>query len=387
MTSDERPALARAVESLFAGTGSAGWPSVGIELELIPFRYAGSGQPETVAIAELRQALAGLTDVTFEPGGQIELNPPPQPTVQAACDAVAALSAAVHRRLDTIGVDVVAAGLNPWHRTDELGLQLTSERYIAMDRYLGRRGPAGRSFMRQTASTQICVDLASGPAGMAQWHVANLVAPVLAAIFANGPFHEGRAVGHNGGRTAICRAVDPARSGHGRFPACADAVADYVRFAAGAAPISADYVGPGTATRHLSTLFPPVRPRGSYLEIRSIDSLAIDDLRTAADLTAALLVDATARDEAAAVLAASSTSAQLWDMASGVGVRARCLREIAGQTIGIAEIAAHRLGGYLTPGAPERLAGLRHRVARGVAPGDQLRWGGHDDGRLVTTRG
>ncbi len=387
MTSDERPELTGAVEALFAGTGGAGWPWVGIELELIPFRFAGSGHPETVAVAELRQALAGLTDVTFEPGGQIELNPPPRPTVHGACDAVAELSAAVQRRLDTIGVDVVAAGLNPWHRTEELGLQLRSERYIAMDRYLGRRGPAGRSFMRQTASTQICIDLAPGPAGMAQWHVANLIAPVLAAIFANGPFHEGRAVGHNGGRTAICRAVDPARSAHGRFPACGDAVANYVGFAAGATPISADYAGPGTATRHLSTLFPPVRPRGSYLEIRSIDSLPIDDLPTAADLTAAILGDAAARVETAAVVAASSTSVQRWDMASGAGVRAPCLRDIADQMIRIAEIAAQRLGGYLTPGAPERLAALRHRVARGRAPGDQLRWGDHYGGQLVTASG
>jgi glutamate--cysteine ligase len=41
---------------------------------------------------------------------------------------------------------------------------------------------------------------------------------------------------------------------------------------------------------HLTTLFPPVRPRG-WFEIRTIDALADECWPRAAELTAALLLD------------------------------------------------------------------------------------------------
>jgi glutamate--cysteine ligase len=41
----------------------------------------------------------------------------------------------------------------------------------------------------------------------------------------------------------------------------------YADFAAGAAV----FTTPGDADEHLSTMFPPVRPRGHYLEVRFLD--------------------------------------------------------------------------------------------------------------------
>ena len=216
-------ALRDAVAGLFAGAPQPGAPTIGIELELIPYRIADHG---VVPIDELRAALRGLSGVTFEPGGQLELNPPPRPSVTAACAQLARLVARIDARLHGIGVAVAATGLNPWHTVDQLGLQLRTDRYLAMDAHFERLGPAGRAFMRQTAATQICVGLATGDDGLGQWRAANLVAPVLAAMFANTPVP--------GARTAICRAADPARSRHGDPPLTID---DYAEFADRAEPL------------------------------------------------------------------------------------------------------------------------------------------------------
>ena len=62
--------------------------------------------------------------------------------------------------------------------------------------------------------------------------------------------------------------VDPSRTAFDdRLLAGDDPIAAYADFAAGAAV----FVEGGT-TEHLSTLFPPVRPRGCYLEVRFPDA-------------------------------------------------------------------------------------------------------------------
>src|SRR5205085_4111469 len=114
---------------------------------------------------------------------------------------------------------------------------------------------AGRVTMRRTGSTQVCMDWWSGPPALEQWRVLNLAAPFLAAAFA-------RATGA-GSRLATWLQVDPARTAFdGRLLAGDDPVAAYSAFAAGATPFVAE------GREHLTTLFPPVRPRGRYLEVR-----------------------------------------------------------------------------------------------------------------------
>ena len=48
-------------------------------------------------------------------------------------------------------------------------------------------------------------------------------------------------------------------------------------------------------TYHLSTLFPPVRPRGGYLEVRYLDTQPPERIATAVTTLAVLLLDPTAR--------------------------------------------------------------------------------------------
>ena len=155
-------------------------------------------------------------------------------------------------------------------------LQLVQPRYLAMQEHFDRFGPAGRQMMRLTASTQIGLDWSPGVVGLEQWRLAQLSAPFLAAVFARrqGP----------SSRLAIWLDVDPTRTAFDDRLLGEDPVAAYADFAAGAAPIT-------PASEHLSTLFPPVRPRGRYLEIRYLDVQPDDDVAVAASVLSRLLHD------------------------------------------------------------------------------------------------
>lgn len=370
------------VAELFAGDPSTEAPTIGIELELLPLRRTG-GPGESGAsmapIAGTAAALAGLPYLAFEPGGQVELNPPPATTARRAIARMEALRAEVERRLAGLGIDVLAAGLDPWVDVADVPLQLTSDRYRAMDAHYAAVGTEGRRFMRQTASTQIGVGLRPGDAGRQQWLAANLIAPLLAAAFANGPLRQGRAVGHNGARTAIVLGADPAR--HRLRWVDVDPVDAYTAFAAGARPIGPAFAGASNAAAHLTTLFPPVRPRGAYLELRSIDALGADDLTTAVTLVAAVLASPAA---VSAVLdrlpVTDGADRARWSAAAGPGIRCPALAAEVATVVDIAATSAAAASapdgdlpaGYLPLDAGERLAALRDRVDQGRAPGDDL---------------
>ena len=192
---------------------------------------------------------------TFEPGGQLELSVAPQPSVSAlvselewCLEAVAATS------------EVALTGVNPWSSLAGIPLTRPTPRYLAMQELFDRDGDAGRRMMRLTASLQVCVDQLPGKAGREQWLVANLAGPSLVAAFG------GSAHGQRSGR-----AWTPSRTAYdGRHLDPRDPVGAYAAFARAASrlpiPEAAD------DAYHLGTLFPPVRPRGGYLELRYLDS-------------------------------------------------------------------------------------------------------------------
>ncbi|MEU4196249.1 glutamate-cysteine ligase family protein [Kribbella sp. NPDC026611] len=225
-----------------------------------------------VPIERVRAAAAGSSAapyISFEPGGQLELSLPP------ALDPVRelrALTADLRRHLIAAGISLAPVPVDP--RLD-VPLQLTAPRYVEMQRHFDRIGPAGRRMMRRTASTQVCLDWWPGSAGLEQWRVLNLAGPFLAAAFAR-----------PGGRLSTWLEVDPARTGFDdRVLYGDDPVAAYIAFAAGA-EVFVD--GPDG---HVSTLFPPVRPRGSYLEVRFLDAQEPSDTECAVAVLTSLMYD------------------------------------------------------------------------------------------------
>ena len=334
-------------------------PRVGLEVELFVFDPAAP-RPGPIAIDRVQAALAtdpGLAAaarVSFEPGGQLELSPSPRASVVALVSDVDGLLGRIRAALARDGLAVAVAGVDPWRSADELGLQLETDRYMVMQHHFDAIGPAGRRMMRQTASLQVCIDLLPGRAGRRQWLAANVVGPALAAAFRNPPTPDNR--------TAIWLDVDPSRTGFDgaqlddRSPAEA-----YTAFAlrAEAMPLPRQdddtplpfrrpfrdwTASPGTrpdtadVAHHLTTLFPPVRPRG-YLEIRYLDAQDPAGIGAAVALIAVLCADMQARECAIEIAGDVPRLGEFWRRSADVGLADRALR---GQAVDMVEMAAVR---------------------------------------------
>lgn len=248
----------------------------------------------TAAVAALR-ALPLRSSLTFEPGGQLELSSPPAASLAECTARVSADLDLVSACLGERGLGLAGHGHDPWHRPRRI---LTDPRYCAMESYFDRTGPAGRSMMCSSASVQVCLDAGydePGPLGFGRrWRLAHLFGAVLVAAFANSPLAGGRPTGRRSTRQAVWTDIDPARTsaptatGDPRAAWAAyvlDAPVMCVRADEGPWPVPDDgltlrgWIRSGRprpptvedVDYHLTTLFPPVRPRG-HLELRMIDA-------------------------------------------------------------------------------------------------------------------
>lgn len=285
--------LHQLVAGLFA-RGRRRTVRVAVEQEYLTAGPDGAVVPIPVARQAAAAAIAAPY-VSFEPGGQLELSLPP------SLDPVGELrrlTADLRRHLSRAGITLRTTSVDP--RTD-VPLQLTSPRYVAMQRHFDSIGPAGRRMMRRTGSTQICLDWWPGPVGIEQWRVLNLAGPFVAAAF-----------GRGGGRLQTWLEVDPDRTAFDdRLLRPADPVAAYTSFAAGATAFV------DTAVEHVSTLFPPVRPRGSYLEVRFLDAQEPDAVdRVVAVLTELMYDDVHRREVLRALEPERPWLAELWRAAA-----------------------------------------------------------------------
>ena len=256
------------------------------------FLTAARGTGRVVPIEAVRTATRDASYagyLTFEPGGQVELSLPCAETPTELALRFRSDADALRAACDAVGVIVTSDPVDD--RLISIPLQLASPRYVAMQAHFDTIGPAGRRMMRRTASTQICLDWWSGRAGLEQWRVLNRAAPFLAAAYA-------RSSGVDG-RLTTWLAVDPSRTGfddgllHGDDP-----VAAYTDFAAGAIV----FTDPTDPDAHLSTLFPPVRPRGSYLEVRFLDAQEEHAVGEIAEVLATLLYDDESRSRVVRML-------------------------------------------------------------------------------------
>ncbi|MBF4765216.1 hypothetical protein ISU07_18955 [Nocardioides islandensis] len=293
------------VAGLFPAARGPRSTRVAVEHELL-VADAVTGDP--VEPERVRAAVEGLACapyVGFEPGGQLELSLPSATSPASLARSVARDLAAVRAACGAAGIDLTASPVDP---RPAVPLRLTSPRYVAMQRRFDEVGPAGRVMMRRTASTQVCLDWWPGRAGLDQWRLLNLAAPFLAAAFA-------RATGPRS-RLATWLTVDPTRTAFdGRLLRGDHPVTTYASFATGAVPIVS------TPAEHLTTLFPPVRPRRRYLEVRFPDVQQDDRIGALVSVLAALTHDDELRAEALHRLAGEERHLERhwYDAAHGTG--------------------------------------------------------------------
>ncbi len=325
-------------------------------------RALGRHSPVTLDPTSPADELRRASAVTVEPGGQVEISAAPRPTVGALVLATEADVAELRARLDAAGLVLGRSGIDPWRLPRPV---VETPRYRAMRCAFDRRGPAGRAMMYSTAGLQVCLD-AGEPEHLAQrWAAAHAVGPPLLAAFATADRHAGRATGWASARMATWLAIDPARTRPVWSPERADEdpVAAWTGYAL-AAPLlcvrgdGPDWSAPPDVTfadwlagalprppttddleYHVSTLFPPVRPRG-YLELRYLDAQPGAAWTVPLTVLAALFADpATTRD----ALAAAAPVADRWRAAARCGLAERPLATAAAALFDLALTALPRL--------------------------------------------
>ncbi|MFF3914161.1 ergothioneine biosynthesis glutamate--cysteine ligase EgtA [Streptomyces sp. NPDC001852] len=406
---DHRTAVAEAeAEALVRGICFKTGPprALGVELEWLVHELRMPQLPVTperlrAAYAALR-ALPLRSPLTVEPGGQLELSSPPAASLMECVGTVSADLATVRSFLAEEGLGLVGIGHDPWHTPRRF---LHEPRYDAMEACLDRTGPAGRHMMCASASVQVCVDAGHeepGPLGYRRrWWLAHQLGAVLVAAFANSPLIGREPTGWRSSRQLMWMEIGAGRAGAPPLdgdPRAAwarhvlDSPVMCVRRDSGpwAVPEGLTFRewtrsrSPRPPTRadldyHLTTLFPPVRPRG-HLELRMIDAQPGDDgWIVPLAVTAALFDDPAAAETAYRSVKRLAERAlnlpaphnPLWTDAARLGLADPELREVAAVCFTAALQALPRLGA--TAGVTDAVAAYLDRyVARGRCPADDL---------------
>lgn len=375
-------ALSRA---MFAGTGT---DLFGLEVEW-PIHHVDdvAQRPDATLIAELEGLeLPGNSRVTFEPGGQMELSTLPFPSMAEALRAVGSDARTVEAILRSRGYERVVTAVDGRRVPARV---LTKARYMAMEEFFAAAGPSGAWMMMNTASTQVNISHDQADP-YRRWRLLHQVGPVLIAAFANSPGTDRQGRTWKSLRQAIWWDIDPRRT----RPVAetgdpARAWLDYALSAdlffineEGSSGVRGIGIGPGFSfgdwmqhghdlgwptvedfAYHLSTLFPPVRPRG-WLEIRFLDALPMWVTEVAA-LTVATI---SSMPDAGARL---PDTTGLWVDASRNGMERRGLREAA---VALFEFVEEHLG-VVSQRADHRAAVREFAdryVRRGRCPGDDI---------------
>ncbi|MFD1320320.1 ergothioneine biosynthesis glutamate--cysteine ligase EgtA [Micromonospora sonneratiae] len=323
----------------------------------------GPHAPTTLDPESPGRPLPHLGTVTVEPGGQVEISTIPQRLLGVLHETTSADIDHLTGLLGEAGLVLGQSGIDP-HRPPSPALD--TPRYRAMREAFDRRGPAGRAMMYSTAGLQVCVDAGQPSQVAARWQTVHALGPPLVAAFATAARHAGQETGWASARLAAWQRIDPGRTRAVWTPGAgnADPVVAWSRYAL-AAPLlcvrrdDADWTAPpgvsfqdwidGALPRppttddldyHLSTLFPPVRPRG-YLEIRYLDSQPADEWIAPVAVLAALLADETAANLARE---ACQPVADRWVRAARYGLADPALARAAATVLDVACRALDRTG-------------------------------------------
>lgn len=363
---------------------------VGAELEWL---VAFAADPTTVVpLAHLSDVLASHptlpngTTITFEPGGQLELSSTPQPGAAACWRSLGEDLDLVRAALAAAGLVLLPTAVDPYRPPQR---QLQHPRYDAMEAYFDSIGAVdGAVMMNSTAAVQVNLDIGVDAADAGRrWNLLNALGPVMVAAFANSPVHAGRRTGWKSTRQRVWQNLDPQRTAPPPGEGTAQRWADYAldaRLMLRRSEKQDWTVEPGITFRdwvtgrngssaptvddleyHLSTLFPPVRPRG-WFEVRYVDAQPPHLWPVPLAVLAALLDDPDACAEAGVH---AEPVADSWDTAARSGLEDPALFKAA---VGCFDAATSSLRRTCAdPALAELVEGFAETyVRRGRCPAD-----------------
>lgn len=336
-------------------------PSRPIDVRLLRSAL-GPHAPATLDAHSAQQPLAHGGRVTVEPGGQVEISSLPRPSLHDLHRRTEEEIAQLTDLLAGHGFALGSTGIDPFRLPRPV---LHTPRYEAMAEVFDRRGPDGRTMMHSTAGLQVCVDAGEPTRYRARWDALHALGPVLIATFATARQHAGRDSGWASARMRTWLSMEPRLTGPAWPPTRPydDPETAWARYAL-AAPLVcvrggdrwtappgltfADWVSgalpiPPTTDDldyHLTTLFPPIRPRG-YLEIRYLDTQPPGEWIAPTAVLDTLLGD---DDVLSAALDACGPVADRWLVASRDGLADPRLRAAARAVLDIALRSLDRTG-------------------------------------------
>jgi glutamate--cysteine ligase len=371
---------------------------VGLELELHVVDLVHPARRPTWAevtrLADGIDALPSQSRVTLEPGGQIELSTPPAPDVVSAVAALRADEEVLRSRLRDEGFGAASLGTDLARPVARIN---PSARYHAMEQHFDALGcaGAGKEMMSATAALQVNLDAGPADGWSDRLSLIRTLVPMLVAASSTSPYLGGRSSGWHSMRQGTWQGIDHGRSDPvaGGEPTQAwatyalDAPVMLVDSGGQLRPVTsrvsfADWLG-GRAPfgrrptmvdldYHLTTLFPPVRPRG-YVEIRCVDALPDRWWPALAAMVTTLVDDPVAADEAAELCA---PVADAWQTAAREGLDDPAVR---GAVTASADLAARRA----PEGLREEAEGFAELIASGRTPSGELRRRVEQSGPLV----
>lgn len=304
--------------------------------------------------------------ILFEPGGQVEISTPPCTSAMVLDEKIRTIQQMLTSIMAGHGIYFGQRGVNSVLSANMVRNQLNLPRYRALEAYLDGIGPYGRQMMMRTCSLHINIDAGhADEIRMKRLALANLLAPIATAVFANSPFRDATGINYNSYRSVIWRNTDPLRTGilpfHLYIPDMdKDAMINvYLNFALDAPLIyirdlgdrvfptdftmrywmdhPIDGISPqlGHWDNHLSLLFPEVRLKG-YLEIRTVDAPPIQWQLAPIVFYAGILFSATQTDKALALLMPYADRIEALHAAAALGLRDETISKLASSLVEMA---------------------------------------------------
>jgi glutamate--cysteine ligase len=347
-----------------------------------------------------------LGTVSLEPGGQLELSGAPLETLHQTAAETAEHLAQVKAVAGPMGVGFLGLGFSPvWTR--EQTPVMPKGRYGIMTRYMPKVGGLGLDMMYRSCTVQTNLDFSSEADMVQKLRVSLALQPVVAALFANSPFTEGKPNGYRTFRSAVW--LDTDRDRTGMLPFAFDPGMGFARYVDYALDVPMYFVyrdgryldATGRSFRsfmdgkldllpgerpslddwadHLSTLFPEVRLK-RFLEMRGADVGLAGRITELAAVWTGLLYDQGALDGAWDLVKDWSTAERqaLRDavpkQALAATIAGRTVRDVARDALALARagLAARRKLDATGRDETHHLDALDTIVARGTTDAEEL---------------
>jgi glutamate--cysteine ligase len=343
------------------------------------------------------------SSITLEPGGQLELSGRLCSDLFCSQGDFAGHINQANAIAAPLGLTFLGLGAQPFSHLTEI-TWVPKARYAVMAPYMARVGSHGQRMMKQTAGIQVNLDYADEADCFGKLRLAQALAPLLYALFANSPLLDGQPSGWLSVRGPIWAATDPDRTG--LLPFLFDPAANFTTYVEHVLDVPMyfirrggqfidltverftfrDFLARGFAGHratlgdwdlHLSTLFTEVRLR-PQLEVRSMDSLPPVLSLAPAALLKGLLYDGEASTGAWQLCRPDSpdqladTLRNAWRLGLQTPWRNGTLRDLARECLALARAGLHRQRRCAACDEGRFLAAAEEIVASGATLAERL---------------